>query len=399
MKEKIQPMIFISMLIYLSCYFLQLFKFPDILMLGIGACFCLWFVIKQKRIRISLGLMLLVITMFSFCMIQFGITAIFARMIYIILLIWIFAEYLGADLKNEEKGEIKLKYVVYSMILGHLIYGILNSYMYFAGTGVPGTRYWFDVWSQQLTPGTQLTMYFISVFAVFFPAIIYFKNRKWVNIVIIAGSCFLIYASLATRTRTTLLVLALVCIVQFVLFAILEKEKAVSFVKSKKLWVLIVIGVTGLIVGFILIKDTKIIREFIDNLSKGGGIINNARFVAQRKAISQLFDYPMGGRKMDLGFLYCHNVWIDMANASGLIPFVAFTGFTIYSGYDLIRFILKKNIQAETKLIMTGMYVAFFLHYTVEPALDSSVHFITPWILVNGLIHGYISKEGRENVR
>lgn len=395
MKEKIQLMIFISILVYLSCYFLQVFKFPDILMLGIGACFCLWFVIKQKKIRISLGLVLLAATMFPFCIIQFGTTAIFARMIYIILLMWILADYLGADLLVEKNGEIKLIYVIYSMILGHLIYGILNSYMYFAGTGVPGTRYWFDIWSQQLTPGTQLTMYFISVFAALFPAIVCFKNRKWANMVIIAGCCFLIYASLATRTRTTLLVLALVCIVQFVLFVVLEKEKVLSHATSKMLWVIALIGFIALIVGFILIKDTQIIREFIDNLGKGGGIINNARFVVQRKAISQLFDYPMGGRNMDLGFLYCHNVWLDMANASGLVPFAAFTGFTVYSGYNLVRFVSKKNIQTETKLIMAGMYVAFFLYYTVEPALDSSVHFITPWILVNGLIHGYVSKEGK----
>lgn len=395
MKEKIQPVIFISMLVYLSCYFLQLFKFPDILMLGIGACFCLWLLIKQKRIRVSFGLCLLAATMFPFCLIQFGTTAIFARMIYIILLMWIFAEYLGADLKTAKNGEVKLIYVIYSLILGHLIYGILNSYMYFAGTGVPGTRYWFDIWSQELTPGTQLTMYFISVFAGFFPAVVWFKNRKWVNIIIIVGSCFLIYVSLATRTRTTLLVLVIVCIVQFVLVLILEKEKVRLYTLGKKLWIVVVIGVVGMVVGIVLIKDTQIIRAFIDNLNKGGGILNNVRFTAQRAAISQLFDHPMGGRKMDLGLLYCHNVWLDMANASGIVPFVAFTGFTLYTGYNLVRFVLEKDIQTETKLIMTGMYVAFFLYYTVEPALDSSVHFITPWILVNGLIKGYMSKEGR----
>ena len=395
MKEKAEPIIFISILAYLCCYFLQLFKFPNILMLGIGACFCLVLLLKQKRIRISLGLCLMAVTMFSFCIIQFGIRAIVSMMPYVILVMWVLADYLGAEFKGRTDGESKMIYILYSMILGHMIYGVLNAYMYFAGTGVPGTRYWFDIWSQQLTPGTQLTMYFISTFAVFLPAVLFFFKRKWANIILIIGTGFFIYASLATKTRTTLLVLAIVFCIQALLYVVLEREKILSRISVKKIIIAAVIILAVAILGIILVKDTQIVKEFIDNLGKGGGILNNARFVVQRKALAQLFDYPMGGRQMDLGFIYCHNVWLDMANAAGLIPFIAFTVFTVYTLYYLIRFIMKKVIQTETKLVMTGMYVAFFLYYTVEPALDASVHFLTPWMLINGLIHGYLAKEGK----
>ena len=207
----------------------------------------------------------------------------------------------------------------------------------------------------------------------------------------------MVYVSLATRTRTTLLVLAIVFFVQVILCVLLEKENVLSKISSKKIWTSVAVIVVLMLLGIFLVKDTQIVKEFIDNLGKGGGILNNIRFTTQRKALSQLFGYPMGGRKMDLGLIYCHNVWLDMANASGLIPFFAFTGFTVYTLYNLIHFSMQKDIHTETKLIMVGMYAAFFLYYTVEPALDSSVHFITPWILINGLIHGYMLKEGRKN--
>lgn len=394
MKEKSQSIIFASMLLYLTCYFLQLYKFPNILMLAIGAGFCALLLVKQKRLRINLGLCLLAATMFPYCIIQFGMRAIFAMMPYVILLIWVLSDYLGAEFKGKAAGEIKLIYVIYSMVLGHMIYGLLNSYMYFSGTGVPGTRYWFDIWSRQLTPGTQLTMYFISVFAVFLPAVVFWKKRKWSGLVVIFATVFFVYASLATKTRTTLLVLAIVAFIQIALYTLLESKKVQSIISGRKLWITVAVAVGVIIIGIFFLKDTQIIREFIDNLGKGGGILNNDRFKVQREALSQLFDYPMGGRQMKLEFIYCHNVWLDMANAAGLIPFFAFLGFTIYSICYLIRFIMKKEIQTETKLIMAGLYVAFFLYYTVEPALDTSVHFMTPWILVNGLIHGYLSKEG-----
>ena len=86
-----------------------------------------------------------------------------------------------------------------------------------------------------------------------------------------------------------------------------------------------------------------------------------------------------------------HNVWLDLANEAGIIPFFAFAGYTLWTLYELIRFVMKKEIATEVKLMMVGIYVAFFLYYTVESAIRATVHFMTPWMLVNGLVHGYVS--------
>ena len=90
---------------------------------------------------------------------------------------------------------------------------------------------------------------------------------------------------------------------------------------------------------------------------------------------------------------YCHNTWLDMANAAGLIPFFAFTGYTIYTLYQLILFIRKKSIETDFKIIAVGIYVAFFLFYTVEPAMDASIHYLTPWVFLNTVIQETIVKK------
>ena len=96
---------------------------------------------------------------------------------------------------------------------------------------------------------------------------------------------------------------------------------------------------------------------------------------------------------MKLDMQLTHNVWLDLANEAGVIPFFALLLYTIWTAYELIRFIAKKEIATEVKLLMVGIYGAFFLYYNVESAIRATVHFMTPWMLVNGLVHGYISKK------
>lgn len=391
MKTKVEPMVFGVILIYLACYFMKLFGFPDLLMLVLGAVFCLMLILKQKKIRIDLGLCLLAITMFSYCIIVFGIRAIAIMMPYIPLVMYVLSNYLAADIKGKTDADQKLCYVIYSLVFGHAVYGILNSCMYFAGTGWEGTRYWMDFWQRQVIPGTQLTVYFLSVFAVLFPSLIYFARRKTINTVVLLITLFLVYASLATRTRTTILVLMLVFCGQAVLYAILEHEKVLKGVTPKKVAIFMAGIIIAILVLFFALKDNEIVVAFINNLNKDGGILNNVRFQAQKKAWSQLFHYPMGGGFQEMGIQMAHNLWLDMANTAGLIPFFAFAAYTIWTLYEMIRFVFKKGIDTEPKLMVAGIYVAFFLYYCVEPALNASIHFMTPWILMNGLVHGYLS--------
>ena len=392
MKTKAEPIVFGLILVYLTCYFARLFRFPDLLMLVLGAVFCLILLLKQKKIRIDAGLCLLAITMFSYCIFKFGIRAIVIMMPYIPVVIYVLANYLAAEIKHRENAETKLLYIIYSLVFGYAVYGILNSCMYFAGTGPEGVRYWVDFWTRDMTPGTQLTIYYLPVFAIAFPAIIYFYRRKWINAVIAVLIVFFIYASLATRTRTTLLVLGLVFCGQVLLYAILEKEKVMKGITPKKAGIFFGCVLAAIAVLVFVLKDNEIVQAFIANLGKDGGILNNVRFQAQSEVLKHLFDYPMGGNSTEMVIQMAHNVWLDMANSTGLIPFFAFTAYTFWTLYELIRFLFKKGIGAEIKLVIAGIYVAFFLYYTVEPALDASIHFMTPWMLVNGLVHGYLSK-------
>lgn len=393
MKENIQKITFGVVLLFLCCYFMRLFAFPNVLTVAVGAGLCLIMLIQQERIRIDLGICLLALTMVSYYGIVNGVRGMFFMILYIPLVLYMLAEYAVCGIKRDKKFEKKLQLLIFALVAGFAVYGILNSYMWYAGYVVPGTRRWQDFWTGEIVPGTQHTAYYLPVLAMFVPAVVYFKEHKLKSIVLILLTAFFGYSSLATRSRMSVVIFALAACLQAVLFVCMDHKKVKKLVSSKNTWIAAFVLLLGLVVGGFLVKDAPVVVAFIENLGKGGGILNNVRFSAQQSALSQLFLYPMGGRQMELGREFCHNTWLDMANAGGVIPFFAFALYTLYTLYELLRFLFNKQMKAETKMMMTGLYTAFFLYLSVEPALDASIHLVTPWIFVNGLIHGVNVKE------
>lgn len=392
MKEKTYDSTLSVLMLFISCYFMRIMNLPNMLTALCGGALCLLLLIQQKKFRLDLGVFLLTLALASHYIIVNGIRGIFYLILYIPLMIYILGNYSACSIKNSHKSDKKLLNLIFAMIVGYTILGILNSYMYYAGYVVPGTRRWQDFWSHEIVPGTQHTAYFLPVFAMFFPAVMYFKRRKSVNVLLVVLTLLFCYTALATRSRMQLVIFVLVCVAQLILFLILEKEKTKKILSNKYTWIAMIVLLIACVGGFLVVKDTEIVATFINNMGKGGGIFKNVRFEAQRMALLQLFDHPFGGRRMELGREFCHNTWLDMANASGIIPFFLFTAYTFYTVYEMVKLLLKKHISSETKIIFSGLYLAFFLYMTVEPALEASVHLLTPWIFMNGLVHGVLSE-------
>lgn len=398
MKEKFKSAgLYVAAVLFLCCYFMQLCNFQMIWMLLISGVFCGIFLIKQKRFRLDMGICLLAITMFSYYIIQYGFRAVITMIPYVPMVMYVMSNYLAGDIKSDQSWEKKFIGILFSLVLGYTIHGLLNSYLYFAGYIKPGTRQWFDIWTGTYMPGTQHSLFYLPVLSILFPAIIWFRKQNIINIVVILISVFFIYTSLVTKSRISIIIFAMIFCGEALIYMILEGKKVKKMLFSKNTWMLVGGLLVAIVVFGYFIKDVAVVEAFIDNLSRGGGILHNVRFELQSKALSQIFKYPMGGRKMDLivdyQHMYIHNVWLDMANVSGVIPFFAFTAFTVFSVINLIRFLIKKDISSETKVVTAGLYMSFFLFYMIEPALDASIHYITPWIMINGLIQGILTKE------
>ncbi len=393
-QKKQQKIFWFAVLIFLCCYFMMLFDFPNRITILLGSLICLMLLVRQKAFRLDLNTVLLTVTIASYYIILYGTRAFTMSLPYVGILMYVLGNYLSAQVKGKQDFEKYYVLLLFMLIAGHAIHGILNSMLFLDGQLFEDDiRVWKDVWMPLTIPGTQQIVYFLPVLAMVFPAIVYFKKNKIISGLMLILAVFFIYISMASQTRTSVLILPLVFAAQMVLFMILEWEKVKKILTHKNTKMFAGLLLVIVIVAVLLLKDHPLISSFIGIMGRDGGIFNNIRFKLQRSALQQLPLYPMGGDKMDfMGYPYAHNAWLDMANMAGWIPFSAFTAYTVHVVWELVCWLRKKEVSTERKLILAGIFGAFFLYYTVERAFDGSLHFMTPWFFINGLVHAELKK-------
>ena len=393
-QKNVQTIFWAAVILFLCCYFVMLFDFPNRITILLGSVTCLMLWRQQKSFRLDLNTVLLTVTISSYYIILYGMRAFSMSLPYVGILMYVLGNYLSAQVKGKKDYEKYYAVFLFTIILGHSLHGILNAALFLDGQLFEDDiRVWMDIWMQITLPGTQQIVYFLPALALVFPGLVWLKERKLVSVAMIGVAAFFIYISMASQTRTSVLILPLVFAAQAVLYAILEWKRVKKILQHKNTKIFALIGLAMLIAAALILKDHPLVSSFIDIMGRDGGILNNIRFKLQRSALQQLWLYPMGGDQMDfMGYPYAHNAWLDMANEAGWIPFFSFVAYTIHVVYELIRWLFKKEVSTERKIIAAGIFGAFFLYYMVERAFDSSMHFMTPWFFMNGLVHGELAK-------
>lgn len=403
MRSKVEKISFVAVLLFLFSYFLQwldisFFDIHNEFTVLIGGLICVILIVTQKKIRIDLETCLLATTLIIYFIKDLGFaTAIKASYFYVAMVIYVLAHYIACEIKQDEQHETKFLRLIIVMVLAITIHGLLNSVIFIKGFLVGAyPRIWDDFWSGDVIYGTMQVAYFLPAFALVFPGVICYPKKKLGNIFILLSTLVFLIIAILSQTRMPVLILPIVIAIQIMLYAFLEKDKIKNYFNKKRIFILSSVMLAGIVIVGILLCSTSVGQAFLEAMNRDGGIFNNIRFKVQRRALEQLFVYPMGGNMMDhLEQAHTHNAWLDMADIGGVIPFFAFVLYTILTIYEMIKLLLKKEISTGTKVFFAGLFTAYFVFFTIEPALDWSVHFMTPWLFLHGLIHGYMKEEKR----
>lgn len=393
MKIKRQQMESWIVWIFLFCYFMEFIAFLDIWTVIGGTAICAILYARHEKLRIDVLTCLLGVTIFLYFGLDKSIgIACLTPFTYIVPIIFITAHYLAHEVKKQEEENRAILLLILAMALGLTIHGLLNSIMFLDKQWLNGVnRIWMDFWSGEYKYAAWQNSYFLPAMAMAFPGVLYFRERKIVNVFLILSSFFFLYISIVSESRVTTLMFPIIVFAQMILYVLLERKKLVGKFSKKQILIAVGMSILVIIVAAILFVNSSLGQKFLGIMGRDGGIFNNVRFKFQRHALGQLFMYPLGGRQMDfLGYGHAHNAWIDIADAAGVIPFFAFVAYTIISFFELFRLLKNEEISTEIKLIVAGIYFAFVMFFTIESALESYDHYITPWIFIQGLIHGYL---------
>lgn len=113
------------------------------------------------------------------------------------------------------------------------------------------------------------------------------------------------------------------------------------------------------------------------------------RFVRWLYGIKCLFTQPLGWNDVSTGHVYyMHNLWLDVARVSGIIPFFFLMIPTLVSLKGV--FTLYKHSNSGTTIILISLYVTTFLSCFMEPALEAKPVVVFWFIFVWGVISGVL---------
>ena len=110
--------------------------------------------------------------------------------------------------------------------------------------------------------------------------------------------------------------------------------------------------------------------------------------------------FPLGGNRLtqDLPFSWFHNLWLDLYNQGGLLPFLLFSLFTLRELFHSTKFFLhKKAGQWERASILAAhLLPALWLNAMVEPVMEANVYVFLSLLLFLGAMRGHALRSPRE---
>ena len=298
------------------------------------------------------------------------------------------------------------EYIVASLVVGYCFHMFMNTIVLFY-TKEAYRRVSKDYLSGGRAPATQHVIYCIPALCLVF-LFFKFKNKVLKFSCLIISVIGLIFGFLSGTRMQVCILLVLLCI-YMLLDIVINKNKRLAKIAIGLLIGLVVVCAFIFIfiqINAFNIKQEEWYKNLICNFSRDGGILHNIRFRNYYDAIIQMPKYPYGGRRMlfynqhignQIDFSIkmpgpVHNIWLDMYNAQGFLPFILLVVYTSITYYDLIKFVRNKKISTNLRLFVFGLFIAFHIYYFFEPAFDASYQFIIPWIFLDGYMRAMNDK-------
>ena len=158
---------------------------------------------------------------------------------------------------------------------------------------------------------------------------------------------------------------------------------------------LLLFGILGVLVGYLLTHvsfnpNADWLTTFAGRMEDNGNALSGGgRTDKWIKSFHHLFTAPLGWDLREFG--YSHNLWLDVARVSGIIPFAILTVYSIRSFFQIKKTVrLNPNTLPLNALILIYS-VAFFLVFMVEPIFDGVFSFFVIFCLFKGIINKYHS--------
>lgn len=349
--------------------------------------------VLAKELRINLSFVLTCI----FSLLFFGIYTLyfgfsFTRFIYYFIIpIGIFV--LGQNLLVTFKDKKRTLFLIFFWIsVGFALHAFLNMICRIFEFGYnpdSDSRFAPDIWTGKIIAATGIGMLCPMACSLVFPILfLKSKEKKWYEVIVIVLSFLTsIYTTIMLANRTLFLIIFITLFIDLVALCV--------FVFRKTKIPLILLGIVTLlcVVGIIIVTNNifgiaDILKKMplFNRILSDDGLLDSWRFEIYRSFFANFYKYPFGGGKIPLaGSHFCHNVWLDVYNLTGVIPFLIFLVLTIY----LIRSIIEICVLSEDsfeRIYIISFFLGLTLVFFVEPVIQGNIYIYALFFLLLGVV-------------
>lgn len=328
------------------------------------------YMMLKRKIIIPKEINLLILIVF--CITYTIINSFYQEITFFLLIGPIIMYYSGIVMIRYCKKDAKEEYIIkciFAIMIGLFIHAMLN----FSINIGSESRNTIDFWTGKVMSATLQGILLTPIFSLIFFTIIFIKEKK-VKIVMAICFIFALAYDMVIATRSALVIAVLSFIISFISYIIMDNSRKNKIKMLSVIFIIIFIAVLLYVnnafnINSIIKESNLYSRIGKDETEKS----DYNRIEAQIEGIKQVIEYPFGVPKniLTAGLSYAHNMWLDTARQTGIIPLTFLILFFILNIKSFIKLIRNRKIMLKLKILLISVYATFLLMFSIEPILQA----------------------------
>lgn len=291
------------------------------------------------------------------------------------------AYYIGSNLKNSSENNVIN--VIYLLTFGMATHVVLNfAYEYFMlGSAIFNKIHHYDIWTKEQISTTGTAINYVFIIGILYYVVFYERNRliKFLSCII---SIILFIYNFALGRRTPILMLGLAFVIGYILDIFVYKNRKVNkkllIIISSILFVTIALITTLYVIDFNGFRMKFILVNLMLKFYNFG--LNPERLQIFIEGVKLAPNYLWGGQYIST-IMDCqiHDLWMDVYDYAGIIPFVLLIIYTIIVTKESYKTI---HTKIERKVLFIPLIICIIIQLFLEPIITGSSIFLICVVIV-----------------
>lgn len=304
------------------------------------------------------------------------------------------AFYIGNKIQDtSEKAVSNIVLLCAFSMAGHIILNFLYE-LYYYGAGTFTSARHYDVWSGTFSTATGV-MVNGTLLAGLLYYFLYIETRKIIKLCGLFCLSVIVIYDLALGGRTFLFLLGIAFFVGIFLQLVLSKSVKNTLAIIGKLTLGVIVLMTVLLLLYQFNKDwfntffeeSYFYHRFFYKSTYQQGLLETSRMERRLKFITYMFDYPFGGsHARSLVGGANHELWLDVYDKAGVIPYVFLVVYTFISIHRVLQLFKENSIHPGFRVMIGSLFAIMLAQFFVEPIMDGSPILLFFYCLIDGML-------------